>query len=127
VLELAGRVADIVAFNFNNAAGRIEPGGARTATAGLTDERVRWAREAADGRTEPVLFEVGIAATAVTKEVAEAAHRFEPIFGMDAAEIVDHPHALVGDEDAICDRLIERRERWGCSYVTIPDTMMDEF
>lgn len=35
------------------------------------------------------------------------------------------PYALVGDTDAIVDTLIERRERWGISYVVCGESALD--
>jgi hypothetical protein len=38
-----------------------------------------------------------------------------------------YPHALIGSIEAICDELIERRERYGISYVTIADNVIEDF
>ncbi|SNQ45263.1 conserved hypothetical protein [Frankia canadensis] len=129
VLTLAGRAADIVAFNLNNAAGRLDPNGPRSSTAALTDERVRWVHEAAaaTARTAPPMLEVGIAATAVSDHVEQAAGQFEAFFGLPGKEIVDHPHALIGSVDDICETLLERRSRYGFSYITIRDRVMKSF
>jgi hypothetical protein len=41
--------------------------------------------------------------------------------------MLDHPHALLGEVEEICDRLRARRERFGIHYVTVPDTALTAF
>ena len=37
------------------------------------------------------------------------------------------PHALVGDVSEICDQLVERRERWGISYLGLSQDQLEPF
>ncbi|MCX4095643.1 TIGR03621 family F420-dependent LLM class oxidoreductase [Nocardia sp. alder85J] len=127
VLSLAGSKADIVAFNFNNGSGRLDSAGPRSSTADLTDERVRWVRQAAADRADQPTLEIGIAALNVTASRLAGAERFSDFFGLGPSDIIDHPHALVGDVDAICDDLQKRRERYGFSYITVRDQAIAEF
>jgi probable F420-dependent oxidoreductase len=127
VLTLAGEKADIVAFNFNNQSGKLDAAGPRSSTAELTDERITWVRKAAAERSELPLLEIGIAAAAVTRSEREGAERFREFFGLDTEDIIEHPHALVGDVDAICDKLQARRARYGFSYVTVRDRVLEDF
>ena len=46
-------------------------------------------------------------------------------FGLTPAEFATHPHALIGDVSAICDTLVERREKLGISYVTFSSSAME--
>jgi hypothetical protein len=70
----------------------------------------------------------GVAATAVGSDDLETATApFSDFFALPPAAIVDHPHALIGSVDAICDSLLERRERYGFSYITIRDRVMESF
>jgi probable F420-dependent oxidoreductase len=129
ILSLAGATADIVAFNINHGGGRLDGRGAELATAEITDERVAWVCEAAAdaGRETPTL-EIGITASAIGSDDIEAATMpFRDAYRMPPAAIVEHPHALIGSVDAICDRLVERRERYGFSYITIRDRVMESF
>ena len=48
-------------------------------------------------------------------------------FGVSEEEIAAHPHALLGSVDTVCETLRERRERFGFSYVTIPQRNLEEF
>ena len=47
--------------------------------------------------------------------------------GLSLPEMLAHPHGLFGSVDAVCDELRRRRERFGISYVTVPDTALDAF
>jgi alkanesulfonate monooxygenase SsuD/methylene tetrahydromethanopterin reductase-like flavin-dependent oxidoreductase (luciferase family) len=130
ILSLAGQAADIVAFNINNASGKLDSHGPQQSTAEITNERVGWVRDAAaaaDRRAAPI-FEIGIAAAAVgSDDVEQASAPFQDFFGLPAGEIAAHPHALIGSVESICDQLIERRERFGFSYITVRDRVMESF
>jgi hypothetical protein len=49
------------------------------------------------------------------------------MFGLEPDQFGEHPHALVGSVDAICEQLAERRERYGISYVTVGSAAMQAF
>ena len=49
------------------------------------------------------------------------------MLGLEPDAIADHPHALVGSVDEICDLLVERREQYGISYVTVGGAAMEAF
>jgi hypothetical protein len=44
-----------------------------------------------------------------------------------AEEALGSGVALLGTVDEICDTLVERRERWGVSYIVIGDDEVDAF
>ena len=48
-------------------------------------------------------------------------------FGIAADDLLEHPHALIGSVEAICDRLQALRERYGISYVNVAQRHLDEF
>ncbi|HKE72319.1 MAG TPA: TIGR03621 family F420-dependent LLM class oxidoreductase [Acidimicrobiales bacterium] len=127
VLELAARRADIVAFNVNNRAGKLGPDGTRESTADATLEKTGWVREAAGDRFEDIELEIGAYFSAVTDDPKGVAEGLSGFFGLDVADVLDHPHALIGSVDAICDQLEERRERYGFSYVTVLDHNAEPF
>lgn len=127
VLSLAGREADIVSFNFNNRSGVIGPDGVQNSTAEATEKKVAWVREAAGNRAEDIELEVGAYFTFVTDDGAAMAKGMGGAFGLSAEEMAEHPHALIGSVDAICEELERRRERFGMTYVTIGDNAMEAF
>lgn len=131
VLALAARKADIVAFNMSNAAGKLGPQGPRSATLEQTAAKVGIVREAAGDRFEQLTLEIGAYFTIVTTDALAAAQELPAatrgMFDLEPEEVLEHPHVLIGTVDAICDRLVERRERFGFSYVTIREADMETF
>ncbi|HEX9259291.1 MAG TPA: TIGR03621 family F420-dependent LLM class oxidoreductase [Acidimicrobiales bacterium] len=125
VLQLAGREADIVSINFNNASGTLGPHSFAGATAAKTAEKVGWITEAANGRD--IEIEIGGYLTIVTDEAAGTAAAIGARFAMEPADVLAHPHALIGSVDAICDELQRRRESYGISYVTVGEAVADAF
>jgi probable F420-dependent oxidoreductase len=127
VLTLAGRMADIVSLNFNNRAGVIGPDGVASATASETDRKIEWIRAGAGDRFDQLELEVAAYFTAVTDRAQQMASTIGANFGLDAEEMLDHPNALIGSVDAISDRLVDRRKRYGISYITVPGRHADAF
>ncbi len=127
VLRLAGRVADIVSFNFNNAAGALGPSSVASATAEQTAEKIQWVREGAGDRFDEIELEIGAYFIAVTDDAAGAAAAIGGRFDVTGDAILSHPHGLIGSVDSICDTLIERRERFGISYITVAQRHLEEF
>ncbi len=127
VLRLAGREADIVSLNFNNRAGVIGPDGVRMSTQEETRRKLRWIREGAGERFDALELEIGAYFTVVVDDPAPVLTGFAQMFGVAEAEVARHPHALIGEVDAICDELERRRALFGISYVTVGADVMDAF
>jgi probable F420-dependent oxidoreductase len=131
VLSLAARKADIVAFNLSNAAGKLGPQGPRSATAGQTAAKIQVVRSAAGERFDQLTLEIGAYFTIVTDDALAVARQLPAatrgMLDLAPEELLEHPHVLVGTVDQICDRLVERRERFGFSYVTIREADMETF
>jgi hypothetical protein len=127
ILALAGREADIVSFNFDNRAGVIGPAGVASGTAAETDRKIGWVREGAGARFDSIELEVGAYFTVVTPQAKPVLAQFAAAFGLTEAQMADHPHALIGSVDSIVETLQKRRDRFGISYVTVPDTAMSAF
>jgi probable F420-dependent oxidoreductase len=131
VLALAARKADIVAFNVSNAAGKLGPHGPRSATVEQTTAKVDTVRAAAGERFGQLILEIGAYFTVVTSDALGAARQLPAMtrgmFDLSLEETLAHPHVLIGTVDDICGRLIERRERFGFSYVTIREADMEAF
>lgn len=130
VLTLAGRVADIVSFNFDNRSGKVGPQSVQSAAASVMEQRIAWVREGAGDRFGDIELEVGAYFTVVTPDTPSAeatAAKMGEMFGMSADDMLAHPNALIGTVDELCDRLVERRERYGISFVTVSDRNLDAF
>jgi probable F420-dependent oxidoreductase len=127
VLTLAGQVADIVSFNFDNRAGVVGPQGVQSSSAEAMDQKVAWVREGAGDRFGDIELEVGAYFTAVTDDPAPVAERMGQMFGLTPEAMIDHPNALIGSVEQICEALLARRERYGFSYVTVAQRNADAF
>jgi probable F420-dependent oxidoreductase len=127
VLSLAGRQADIVSFNFNNRSGMIGPDGVQSSTAERTAQKVEWVRKAAGERFAELELEIGAYFTAVGDHAQAMATGMAGVFGLEVEAMQEHPHALFGTVDSICDTLLQRRGLYGISYVTVNDINMQEF
>jgi probable F420-dependent oxidoreductase len=127
ILGLGGRQADIVAFNINNRAGMISSEGMQLSTAAATLEKVGWVKDGAGERFDDITLEIGAYFSLVTPDAGGAAPMFADMMGISPEEVLKHPHALIGSVDEIADSIEQRREEYGFSYVTVLETLVDDF
>jgi len=127
VLRLAGREADIVSLNFNNRAGVIGPDGIMTSSREETARKLGWIREGAGARFNDLEIEIGAYFTFVMDNPEPMLANFAQMFGQTPEAMREHPHALFGSVDTICEELERRRELHGISYITVGETAMDAF
>lgn len=125
VLTIAGREADIVSLNFNNSSGKLGPDGIGSSTAELTDQKIQWVKEGAGSRFSDIEIEIAAYFTIVTPDGEGTRAKMAPMFGMTPEVLAEHPNALIGSIDEICDRIVERRERFGISYVSFGASVID--
>jgi hypothetical protein len=62
----------------------------------------------------------------VTDDREATIEAMAPLFGLEPAEVGDHPHALCGTVEQICEDLERRRDRWDASYVTVQAQSMED-
>jgi probable F420-dependent oxidoreductase len=131
-LTLAGRQADIVGL-----APRLMPGDQteprpdpRSLTAAATEEKIAWVRAAAGDRfgqlelnTYPTGGPVVVTANA-RSEAQQRADRLRQVTGIEitADEVLESPHIFIGSVDGITQKIVELRERYGISAVTLEPT-----
>lgn len=127
ILRLAGRLADIVSLNFNNATGRLGAASVTSATLSATREKLDWVRAGAGDRFDDIELEVAAYFVAIADDPAEAVQAMAARFGVTPLELTEHPHALLGSVDEVCDRLQQRREELGISYVNVAQRSMTSF
>ena len=127
ILRTAGRLADIVSINFNNAAGRLGSGSVAGSGLSETEQKLAWVREGAGDRYDDLEIEIAAYFVAVTDDPGAAVQAMSTRFGVEPAELLRHPHALIGSVEEICDRLVERREGLGVSYVNVAQRHLAEF
>jgi len=127
ILGIAGREANIVSLNFDNSSGSLGASSVRSGTAAQTEEKIDWVRAGAGDRFDQIELEIAAYFAVVTDDPESAAAGLAGRFDSDPAILVDHPHALIGSVDQICDLLLERRERYGISYITVSNRALEVF
>jgi probable F420-dependent oxidoreductase len=125
VLSIAGREADIVGINPSIPSGQVDAEAARSGAADRTDQKVAWVREAAGDRFDDLELNLLVFACVVTDDRAGTIDAMAPLFGLEPADVQDHPHTMVGTVEQMCEDLQRRRERWGTSYITIQGDAME--
>jgi probable F420-dependent oxidoreductase len=126
ILTLAAQQANIVGVNTSLASGQKGDDVASQATFDHYDRCLVWVREAAGDRFAALELQILVAAALVV-DSRRAALRSAKMLGFPSDEALDLPVLLIGTEEEICERLVERRERWGFSNVVVPDYAMETF
>jgi probable F420-dependent oxidoreductase len=119
-LSLAARQADIVSVNIKTTPeGGYDLGTIKAAAAA---QKVAWVREAAGERIDTLELNILVPFVKVTdnprQSVEELLHAMNvpaEIFSVDDA--LESPSVLMGSVDQIVDTLVERRQRYGFSYI----------
>jgi probable F420-dependent oxidoreductase len=119
VLTLAAQSADIVGLNVDLRRGVIDAGAGPNATDDATNEKLEWIRAAAGPRMDALELHVRVHLVVVTDDRSGMAAALGPAFGMTPEQSLRSPHALAGTAEQIADDLLERRERWGISYIGV--------
>lgn len=127
ILRLAARTADVVAVNVNLAAGVIDERAFPDGVPELTDRKLAWIRDAAGDRFGDLELQVRVHLAMVTDDRAGVLGEMSPAFGLTPEQAAATPHALIGTVEEICDQLVERRERWGISYLGLSQAQLDDF
>jgi probable F420-dependent oxidoreductase len=125
ILELAGRVADVVSVVPSLRAGVIGEETAAQAVAEKYAQRVRWVREAAGDRAGDVELQCWTAAVAVVPDAEEVIDKLAPAFGLSPHQLRAAPVALIGPVGEIAETLRKRREEYGFSYIVVHEGEMD--
>jgi probable F420-dependent oxidoreductase len=124
VLTVAAEQADIV--NVSLPSGEKSGDAASKATLDHFDRCVNWVRAAAGDRFGSLELQIAVVAVMVVAN-RRAAVRSATMLGFAGEEALDLPVLLIGSEDELCERLIERRERWGFSSVVVPGESVEIF
>ena len=127
VLSIAAREADIVGVNANLKAGVVGPEMAATAKPHLFRERMQWIRDAAGQRFDEIELQTLILMCQVVPNGREVYENLAPLFGMTPDEAEQVPIVMAGSVDEIVERLQQRREEFGFSYIVVQGDAMDAF
>ena len=122
VLQLAGRVADIVGlagFSYNRDATEVRL--THFDAAGL-DDRIAVVREAAGDRFDGIELNALIQAVVHTDDrEAAAAELAETFGGVTPQHLLESPFLLLGTHEQMAETLAARQQRFGVSYWTVFD------
>jgi len=126
ILTLAAQHADTVGVNTSLASG--EKGGdlASQATFDHFDRCLTWIRDAAPDRFDSIELQIVAFATRVVAS-QRAALRTATMLGLPGEDALELPIALIGTPDELCERLLERRKRWGFTNIVVPGETMESF
>ena len=127
VLSIAAREADIVGINATMSAGVIGPDAFNTMTAEAVDEKVAIVREAAGARFSDIEMNVRAFLVSITDDAKQAASGIASMLGVEPEMVEQSPFALVGPTSKLIEDLIERRERWGFSYIIVGADDVESF
>jgi probable F420-dependent oxidoreductase len=125
ILTLAARRADIIGLNIALGSGRIDASAGPTATDRSTLEKVGWIRDAAGDRFDQIELHVRVHLAAVTDDRRALAEALGPALGLSPEAAMASPHALAGSVGEIVEQCLERRERYGISYVGLSVDAID--
>jgi probable F420-dependent oxidoreductase len=127
LLQLAARTADIVGVHAAMPGGELTPDVTADFSAERLDTKVAWVREAlvdagrADDDVE-LQFSVYLCRIGGQRRAQEGTRStFAERLAVDPKLLVDSPSVLIGSVDACADLLIERRARFGFSYLRLSD------
>jgi probable F420-dependent oxidoreductase len=127
VLSIAAREADIVGINATMSAGVVGLHTFSTMTAEVVDEKVAIVREAAGARFNDIELNVRAFLVNITDDAKQAASGIASMLGVEQQMVEDSPFALVGPTSKLIEDLLERRERWGFSYIIVGADDVDSF
>ena len=126
ILTVAAEHADTVGVNTSLALG--EKGGdlASQATFDHFDRCLAWVREGAGARFSSIELQTMAVAVRVVAS-RRAAARTATMLGLPGEDALELPIVLIGTEDELCERLLERRERWGFTNIVVPGEALESF
>jgi probable F420-dependent oxidoreductase len=124
MLALAAREADIVGI----APPALPQGGLDLDIAAESVARqVSYLRESAGDRINDLELQMLNQYLDVTDHPRDAAEAKAEEWGLSVDVITDSPHMLIGSVESIVETLLERRERFGISYIVVRPPVMEAF
>lgn len=127
VLRLAVEHADIVGLNASLAGGSVDAAAVDSLTAARFSERIAWLKQESGDGFDNLELQVLTFATEIGRGRLEVAGEYAAAFGYPVEEVLESPAVLAGTEDEVIETLIERRQRWGLSYVVLHDADVQAF
>ncbi|MBI5090041.1 MAG: TIGR03621 family F420-dependent LLM class oxidoreductase [Actinobacteria bacterium] len=119
VLRIAGRHADIVSVNWQNAAGRVVDEAVRSGGSTPTQHKIDAIRAGAGDRFGDIELHLLAYVAAITDDPRGSAASFvaQRDLGLGIDEVLGAPHCLVGSVDDVVERVVALREQFGIGLV----------
>jgi alkanesulfonate monooxygenase SsuD/methylene tetrahydromethanopterin reductase-like flavin-dependent oxidoreductase (luciferase family) len=127
VLSIAAREADIVGINGTMHAGVIGPDAIASMTAEAVDEKVGIVRSAAGERLPSIEMNIRVFMVQVTDDRHGSVQFLAKAMSVDDVMVEQTPFALIGSTSKMVEDLLERRERWGFSYMIVGADDVESF
>jgi len=127
MLTVAAQHADIVGINANMRAGVVGPDAFDSMTAESVDDKVAWVRTQAGDRVDSIEWNIRAFLVNVTDHPEPAIDALAGALSVSPDLVRHSPFALIGPPEALVDTLLERRQRWGFSYVIVGADDVDSF
>ena len=96
-------------------------------TEDAVDEKIAIVSAAAGDRLDDIEMNIRAFLVNVTDDGSGARDRLAGALGVDSSMLLSSPFALIGSPNELIERLLERRERWGFSYVIVGSEDVDKF
>ena len=125
LLRFAAQRADIIGVNVALPSAP-DDASARDGLPANIDSKFERIRVDAGDRFDDLEFSAWISVCRVTTDVTALGERLSERFGAPVDEVLRSPLVLVGSLGELTERLQERRERWGYSYVVVQQQHLDE-
>jgi probable F420-dependent oxidoreductase len=127
MLTVAAQHADIVGINANMRAGVVGPDAFESMTAESVDDKVAWVRTQAGDRVHSIEWNIRAFLVNVTDRPDPAIDALAGALSVSPDLVRHSPFALIGPPEALVEALLERRQRWGFSYVIVGADDVDSF
>ena len=127
VLTIAAQHADIVGVNGTMHAGVVGPEAIATMTAEAVAEKVDVVAAAAGDRIDHIEMNIRAFFVSVTDDRDGQLDAIAGMIGVDRSMVAESPFALIGSPSKIIEDLLERRRRFGFSYVIVGGGDIDSF
>jgi len=98
-----------------------------TMTAESVDEKVAIVREAAGARFNDIEMNIRAFLVSITDDATQAASGIATMLGVEQQMVEQSPFALVGPTSKLIEDLLERRDRWGFTYIIVGAEDVDAF
>ncbi|MGH2940998.1 MAG: TIGR03621 family F420-dependent LLM class oxidoreductase [Solirubrobacterales bacterium] len=127
MLRFAARKADIIGVNRSLPTSDAKAATASDGIAARIDEKFELIRSEAGDRFDKLVFHGHVPDAKVTDDRRAFAETVGARKGLDLEDTLSSPFMLAGTVTELVDQLHQRRDRWGYSYYSIPQTAAREF